>query len=129
MNAKNDKRKTTSVIDIVNREKVEDAVEGPTYLYIYAKLVTFFLFSIRQRGRSSRAGGPLSQRSFPAAAKEHASQGPLSRKEKGPPLCFWKERLRKLQAHGPNGGLEERAEWNPSFCSDLDQSTQAIWKG
>ena len=53
-----------------------------TYLYIYAK-VTFFS-SIRHKGRSSRAGGPLAQRSIHTAAQEHASQGPLSRNERRP---------------------------------------------
>lgn len=87
-----------------------------------------FLVSIRHAGRSLRAGGPLATRSFPTVAKEHASQGPLFPQRKRPASCFWKERLRNLQVHGPNGGLEERAEWNPTLCSDLDQSIQAMWK-
>lgn len=97
-----------------------------TYLYIYAKVT--FVSSIRHKGRSSRAGGPLAQRSIHTAAQEHASQGPLSRNERRPASLLLEKRPRNLQVHGPNGGLEERAEWNPTLCRDLDLSTQAICK-
>jgi hypothetical protein len=101
-----------SVIKIESPKEREQAVEGPTFTY--TRSWSAFLFSLSGT-EDDHPGlrGPLAQMYFPAAAKESMHCKVLSPvTKKGPPLCFWKERLANLQVHGPNGGAKKESGWS-----------------
>jgi hypothetical protein len=84
-----------------------------------------FLFSIRLKGRSSRARGPLAQRYFPACSKKSMHRKVLSPVTKKARLLLLERAAQKSAG--------SRAQWwlvkGPGWSNDLGSSTQAIWKG